>query len=160
MGRPLTNKQKLFIEYYLADPNATTAARKAGYKGNKATLGAVGFENLKKPLIAAAVGERVENAVKSANEVLSELSRIAFTTEEKTVDRLKALDLLGKHHGIYQDNRANESDAELQRLRLILEARSKQTGVDYKTLVREFADNYAATVPSKIVERLVSELEM
>lgn len=76
----------------------------------------------------------------------------------KTTDL--CLDRFAKLSGAYQDNRANESDAEFQRLRLILEARAKQTGIDYKTLVREFADNYAATVPQKIVERLVSELEM
>lgn len=51
----LTAKQAAFVREYLVDLNATGAARRAGYKGNDVTLGAVGAENLKKPQIAQAV---------------------------------------------------------------------------------------------------------
>lgn len=58
-GRPekLTPKQEAFVREYLVDLNATQAAKRAGYRGNDVTLGAVGAENLKKPQIARVVAE-------------------------------------------------------------------------------------------------------
>ena len=57
MARPLTHKQSLFIAYYIGecDGNATEAAAKAGYSGNRRTLEQVGFENLRKPKIKSAI---------------------------------------------------------------------------------------------------------
>jgi len=49
----LTPKQELFIEEYLVDLNATQAAIRAGY--SKKTAHAIGQENLRKPIIAAAL---------------------------------------------------------------------------------------------------------
>lgn len=51
----LTDKQQRFIAFYLKNPNATNAARLAGYEGNEVTLGAVGYENLNKPQIQAEI---------------------------------------------------------------------------------------------------------
>ena len=74
----LTTKQRLFVESYLSNGfNATEAARAAGYKGNDVTLAAVGYENLRKPQIAAVISERVNEAAMGANEVLARLSAIA-----------------------------------------------------------------------------------
>jgi phage terminase small subunit len=74
----LTTKQRLFVESYLSNGfNATEAARAAGYKGNDVTLAAVGYENLRKPQIAAVVSERINEAAMSANEVLARLSKHA-----------------------------------------------------------------------------------
>ena len=53
--RNLTAKQRRFVEGYLIDLNATQAAIRAGY--SEKTAGQVGFENLKKPQIAAAVSK-------------------------------------------------------------------------------------------------------
>jgi phage terminase small subunit len=53
--RNLTAKQRRFVEEYLTDLNATQAAVRAGY--SEQTAGQVGFENLKKPQIAAAVAK-------------------------------------------------------------------------------------------------------
>ncbi len=53
MKTTLTPKQKRFIDEYLTDLNATQAAIRAGY--SKKTAAQVGFENLRKPQIAAAV---------------------------------------------------------------------------------------------------------
>lgn len=53
--KKLTPKQQRFVSEYLKCWNATEAARKAGYKGNDATLSAVGGENLRKPLISEAI---------------------------------------------------------------------------------------------------------
>lgn len=86
MSDKLTTKQRLFVEAYLANPNATDAARKAGYKGNDNTLAQVGKENLRKPYIAALIGERVEQAAMSADEVLSRLSEHARASLFDVID--------------------------------------------------------------------------
>lgn len=91
--RPLTTKQRLFVEAYLASPNATEAARKAGYKGNDVTLGAVGFENLKKPQIAAFIEKRVEDAAMPANEVLQRLTQHARASLADVLDDRGQFDL-------------------------------------------------------------------
>lgn len=98
----LTTKQKLFVEAYLANPNATDAARKAGYKGNDVTLGAVGAENLKKPQIAEMLKERVEKAIITADEILTDVKAIAKSAE-KDSDKLKAYEMLGKHLAMWTD---------------------------------------------------------
>lgn len=52
----MTPKQERFVAEYLVDLNATQAAIRAGYPARSA--GSVGFENLKKPEIAAAISGR------------------------------------------------------------------------------------------------------
>lgn len=83
----LTTKQRMFVEAYLSNGfNATEAARAAGYKGNDVTLASVGYENLRKPQIAAFVSERTNEAAMSANEVLYRLSVIARADIADVVD--------------------------------------------------------------------------
>ncbi len=76
----LTNKQKVFIEHYLASWNGTEAAAQAGYGGkktNRATLRAIASENLAKPNIKAEIGRRLSAVVMAADEVLARLSFMA-----------------------------------------------------------------------------------
>jgi phage terminase small subunit len=73
----LTNKQRMFVEAYLECFNATEAARRAGYQGNDATLGAVGYENLRKPQIAVKIRERLQESAMSADEVMQRLAEQA-----------------------------------------------------------------------------------
>ena len=73
----LTNKQRLFIDAYLECFNATEAARRAGYRGNNVTLGAVGYENLNKPQIALHIKKRLSESAMSADEALSRLAEMA-----------------------------------------------------------------------------------
>lgn len=98
----LTTKQKLFVEHYLANPNATQAARKAGYKGSNDTLASVGKENLRKPQIAKLLEERVQKAVITADEVLQGIRGIALEGEREA-DRLRAFELLGKHLALFTE---------------------------------------------------------
>jgi len=72
----LTNKQRLFVECYLANGlNATDAARKAGYQAKDDNAFAViGYENLRKLKIRELIETRLDEAVLSANEVLYRLS--------------------------------------------------------------------------------------
>ena len=143
----MTKKQKLFIDEYLIDLNATQAAIRAGYSPE--TAGSIGNENLKKPEIRMhiekAMAERARRTGISQDLVLRELARIAFVNaadvidyktatvkedasiddttaiqsvkikqmygdvemterEIKLADKLKALEMLGKHLGMFQNN--------------------------------------------------------
>ncbi len=69
----LTGKQALFVEAYLKCWNKTESARQAGYAGNDATLGAIGYENFKKPEIFEEIQRRISETAMSADEVLMRL---------------------------------------------------------------------------------------
>ena len=140
----MTKKQKLFIEEYLIDLNATQAAIRAGYSPESAKE--IGCENLTKPNIRAcidkAMAERSKRTGVNADRVVIELAKIAFVNanevidpetatiredalpedtaaiqsvkvktfgedglerEIKMADKLKALELLGKHLGMFTD---------------------------------------------------------
>lgn len=130
-------KQRLFVEHYLTTRNGVEAARQAGYNGNDATLRSIASENLTKPNIRAAIDQRLRSTILSANQVLSELSEVAFadwrefieiTTDKngntvdvrlKLTDKLKALELLGKYHKLFVDKfeivQPEDLDAALER---------------------------------------------
>lgn len=99
----LTTKQRLFVEAYLANPNGTEAARKAGYSGNDNALGVIAFENLRKPKMTELLEQRVAKFSITADEVLSDLVAIKNSEEERTSDRLKALELLGKYLKLFTE---------------------------------------------------------
>ena len=151
-----TKKQRLFIEYYLQHWNASKAALLAGY--SERTAYSIGWENLKKPEIAAEIRRRIDEVAMTADEVLVSLSGIARATisdfmdvdeygklmfnfqrakEEgklglikKVVptvaglkvelhDPVQALQLLGKHHNLFNENGSdsptqNEDESILQ----------------------------------------------
>jgi phage terminase small subunit len=75
----LTPKQQCFVAEYLVDLNATQAAIRAGYSERTATE--IGYENLRKPKVAAAIAvamkERQKRVEVSQDFVLSELLKIA-----------------------------------------------------------------------------------
>lgn len=101
----LTAKQQAFIKEYLIDLNSTQAAIRAGYSVN--TAAEIGFENLRKPHIKQSIDEamnkRSEKLEISAEYVLTKLKGITDSEEEKTSDRLKGLELLGKHLKLFTD---------------------------------------------------------
>lgn len=70
----LTGKQAVFAEEYLRCFNKTEAARRAGYTGNNVTLGAIGYENFKKPQIQKYIQLRLSETAMSADEVLARLA--------------------------------------------------------------------------------------
>lgn len=76
----LTEKQKTFVNEYLVDLNATQAAIRAGY--SEKTAAATGYENLRKPQIAAEIAKaqqkRAERTKITADRVLEELGKIGF----------------------------------------------------------------------------------
>ena len=108
----LTEKQELFVQEYLIDLNATQAAIRAGYKEDNAY--SMGAENLKKPQIAERIeevmNERAARTDITQDRILNELAKIGFAENGrigdaivKTADKIKALELLGKHVGMFQD---------------------------------------------------------
>jgi len=68
----LSNKQRVFVEEYLACWNASEAARKAGYSPRTACF--IGSENLKKPYIQERIQQRIAEKAMTADEVLLRLA--------------------------------------------------------------------------------------
>lgn len=80
MVSSFTGKQKAFIHAYIDTLNATEAARRAGYKGNDATLRSVGSENLTKPNIRTEVDRILAERVMTSGEVLARITDTARTS--------------------------------------------------------------------------------
>jgi Phage terminase, small subunit len=99
----LTAKQKRFVELF--EGNATQAALSAGY--SKKTAAAIGKENLRKPLIVAAIRARENKTIRPL--IADRETRQKFWTdtmldsEQEMKDRLKASELLGKSEGDFLD---------------------------------------------------------
>lgn len=119
----LTPKQERFVAAYLGDAkfNGTKAAIMAGYSERSAY--SIASDLLKKPEIQARVREMLTICAMPAEAVLAELTEVAaaewrdfvqvlsWDKEGKPLDvrmdmtaKLKALELLGKHHQIFSDN--------------------------------------------------------
>lgn len=81
----LTDRQRMFVAEYLVDLNATQAAIRAGY--SQKTAAQIGAENLRKPEIEAAIGAamkaREQRTQITADRVLQELGRLAFSDIRK-----------------------------------------------------------------------------
>lgn len=101
----LTGKQLAWANAYLETYNKTEAARRAGYQGNDVTLGAIGYENFKKPQIQEYISQRLTESAMSSDEALKRLGDMAradiadFATLERIAD-LKDEEYKGKSHVI------------------------------------------------------------
>jgi phage terminase small subunit len=88
----LTTKQQAFVEAYLVCGfNATEAARRAGYSDR--TAHAIGWENLRKPEIAAAIQQGLSERAMSADEVLTRIAEHARGTMDDFLDDAGDIDL-------------------------------------------------------------------
>lgn len=89
----LTGKQRRFVDEYLIDLNATQAAIRAGY--SKKTAQIIGFENLSKPIIAAALQMRMKarevRTEITQDRVLQEYAKLAFLDPRRFYDETGTL---------------------------------------------------------------------
>ena len=112
----LTDKQKRFCEEYLIDLNATQAALRAGYKAK--TARSQGQRMLTKVDIQRRITdlmkERSDRTALTSDSVLQELSRIAMAQDVEITgkEKLKALELLGKHLSLFQNGADNSAALE------------------------------------------------
>lgn len=70
----LTDKQALFVLHYATSLNLTKAAREAGYAGSDQVLCQIGYENIARPHVRAAIDAILAERVMSVPEALSRLS--------------------------------------------------------------------------------------
>ena len=126
--KKLTAKQQLFVVFFLDTLNATEAARKSGYKGNDATLAAVGYENLRKPHIRKAIREGMADLAIPEEELTARLSAEARgqlatritkgpkgTTE--TFDAMGAQENLAKIYGSLKEKIEHAGEINLRVIR-------------------------------------------
>jgi phage terminase small subunit len=96
-GRPLTDKQKMFVLEYLVDLNATQAAIRAGY--SKKTARFIATENLSKPYLQEAIQEAQKELAKksgiSPERVLAELAKIGFADIKQYLEYRTAKSVVG-----------------------------------------------------------------
>lgn len=148
----LNDRQRIFVEEYLIDRNATQAAIRAGY--SQKTAYSIGQRLLKKVEIQEAIKKRTEARIRrtdiTADFVLTEIMKVAsadasdfvkvgkrnrvqiIPTEEipkdklaalsgvkrgkngelevKLYDKLRALEMLGKHLGLFDKSQKDEAD--------------------------------------------------
>lgn len=109
MSKQLTEKQKRFCEEYLIDLNATQSYLRAGYKAKSSDIAcAEGSKLLRNPKVAEYIKELRERQAKrtevSSDEVVEELKKVAFC-DAKVLgrDKVKALELLGQHLGMFTE---------------------------------------------------------
>ena len=107
----LTPKQQRFVDEYLVDLNATQAARRAGY--SERTCAKIGFENLQKPEIHAALqaasAEREKRTLITQDQIITEIREIAKEARDaqQFSAALKGYELLGKHQKMWTDRVEN-----------------------------------------------------
>ena len=107
----MTDRRERFIREYLVDLCASAAARRAGYSPKSAR--SIGCRLLKAPEIQRKVAKAMEQEVNDASlrreQVIQELRAVAFGkasdasgAELKVAQKLRALELLGKHLGLFE----------------------------------------------------------
>ena len=121
----MTEKQRRFADEYLIDLNATRAYR-AVYPSVKkdATAAQAASRMLRNVKVSEYIQkqmhERQQRTNISQDRVLDDLAAVAFETDREIVsvrERLRALELLGKHLGLF-DSRKDKLDREEQEARI------------------------------------------
>lgn len=100
----MTDKQQRFVDEYMVDLNATQAAIRAGYSAKSAEK--IGHQLLEKTRVSNEIMKRKAKLSSVANwtavDVLKRLARLA-DEGYKDSDKIKALELIGRHIGMFQD---------------------------------------------------------
>lgn len=125
--KPLTDKQKRFIDEYMVDSNATQAAIRAGYSPKSARV--QGQENLSKPAIEIEIDKRrdalkekleytaedwtrdvleLKNRSMEEIELKDEDGNVVHTETKDPQTAHKCLDMLGKRLGLFVEKKQVE----------------------------------------------------
>lgn len=103
----LSRKQAKFIDEYAHLGNGTEAAAKAGYRGDRNTLGVVAHQNLRKHKIAAALSAKLAEitATVTPDRVQNRLNALSFAAQDagQFGPAVRAEELLGKSIGMWID---------------------------------------------------------
>lgn len=123
MAGEISPLQARFVHEYIKCWNATDAARAAGYKCKSDKAYSVQGARL-------LANDRIQDAIREAQEareratmydsawIIAQIAKIAQDEEQAARDRLKALELLGKHHGLWD----RREDTETQGVRVTFES--------------------------------------
>ena len=102
----LNDQQRRFVAEYIIDLNGKQAAIRAGYSDKTAEVQAsrlLSHVNVREAIDKAQIRREKRTNI-TADRVLQELADIGFDKEvERTTDRLKALELVGKHLAMFTD---------------------------------------------------------
>ena len=115
----LTEKQDRFAQEYIIDLNAKQAAIRAGY--SEKTAEQIGYQLLQntsvQEVIQKAIADRQKRTEVTQDMVVEELRAVAFSKAADYTDstlkysnKLKALELLGRHLGMFTDKVENKND--------------------------------------------------
>lgn len=119
----LTEKQKRFCEEYLIDLNATQAGIRAGYSPNginKRVTRMMANDGITQ-YIQQLLKDRSQRTGINADTVLKELVKIALADTEITgKEKMKALELLAKHLGMFKGGGSEENQKVLEKLDEVL----------------------------------------
>ena len=130
MAAGLTEKQKRFCEEYLIDLNAKRAYLVAYPSVKKEKTAASAAARMLKNVniqkyLQELKQERESRVLVSQDDVIKAIQEIAFDVSEKAKDRLRALELLCKHLGMFDQK--DELDKEEQKARIAKLKRDAQS---------------------------------
>ena len=120
-------KHEVFCEEYLKDLNATQSAVRSGY--SQKTAGSIGQRLLKKVEIQHRISELMEERSKrteiTADKVIKELGAIAFNRNIECIgrDKIKALELIGQHIGMFEKKAEITAEQEIPKLQEALKGK-------------------------------------
>jgi len=118
----------MFVEVYLQTYNASESCRQAGYSESMAT------KLMQNVLVTNAINQGINQALKKAKidnqSVLGQLTHIAMEQDPvskgmKWSDKLRALELLGKHLGLFKAE--DTSDANVPQVTINFEGDKEKT---------------------------------
>ena len=138
----MTDKQRRFADEYLIDLNATRAY-KAAYPSVKRdeTAAAAASRLLSfvkvQEYINEHIQQRQERTQITQDEVVNALKELAFNDAVKDADRIRALELLGKHLGLFQPkDKLDRQEQEARIAKLRADTRQQETQEERAVIVR------------------------